>query len=1707
MKLKSVLKFEFWKKRKLIFSLFLILLIILPISFFFFKKEVAASWWNDAWHYRKSIAVNNSSGGTLTDFQVKILTNYDLSGDISNGKIQTDLDDLRFTTNSGEALDYWIEDATNNSVDVWLKIPSLSTGGATIYFYYGNPQAGVYSDGNKVFDFFDDFNIFDETKWEATGNKSVVNGKMTVTTGAVYSKNTVAITPQNKTIEMKAKYLNSAGIINDYSGISISDVQGTSISNSSGDAIAYNMTIDESDYYLNIYGSNGASADYNIINDYILYYQALNTDYIIGYTFQGSSNIKYFSKDLAYNDLGSTTPAGTWNYPFYLWLGGYRGSNSGIQDIDDVEVDWVRVRKYASADPTTGTFGSEEKSQAPVGYWSFDEGYGTTAHDESSFKNNGTINGATWKNESECLAGKCLYFDGTDDYVDLGNSNVTQFDGGNYDFSLSAWIKPNSVSNNDRTVIGRWGSIASDQLWILKIESDNASAKWAYHNVSSGGAEYYSVSSPTPSSMETNKWYHLTGVKSGTVMNLYINGVLVATDNSLNGNIFNGVSNLLLGYGNYSDNFQGFIDEVKIYDYARTANQIKQDYNSGLAGQSSAKGATAAFGSKSDKWLTDGLVGHWKMDESSWNGTVNEVKDASGNNNHGTAQGGAITGAGKFGNGGNFVNSSSQYIYLNNSTNYDLTSSSQMTVSAWVKTPTSIINNFLGIVKRGNPYAQDASDQYALRSANNMFQFSLGNGSSYVSINSPTINVDSWYHLIGVVDSNKAYLYMNGKLVGEQSRPSGSTPVSNFTAIGAMNSNQKYWDGNIDEVRIYNRALSPDEVKKLYEYAPGPVLHLKMDEKNGTTAFDSSGNNNHGTLTNGPIWETGKIGSALGFDGVDDMVTVNDSTSWDIGTGDFTVNTQVMFADNYEGVVFGLDNYTNGIMFYVYQGTTYLWVANDWTSYTWVPDKNKWYHVNILRTGGIVKTYINGLQIGTNATLGGNVNTSQGLRLGYGFTGSANKYLKGKIDNFQLYNYARTQEQILQDMSAQGGSALGGGSSKPQSPILDLNFDEGYGDTAYDKSISKNNGTLNSGTTGGNTTTSAMWSKEGKNSGAMEFDGADDYLSITDNAKLNFGSNDSFSISMWIKTNSNSEDDEILEKQIGIPLYQIVYSSNNFTTGRHRVAFDIRDSSGNYTYVEGTTAVNDNIWHHIVAVRDVTRDKIYIYTDGKSNSATDISTSTLSNATNLRIGGGNSGYFNGLTDEVKIYNYALGEDEVKALYNGGSSMSMGGEVATANNNGTTVAGDATEYCIPGDTAKCDKPIGEWSFDEKSEVTLYDKSGSGNNGTLANGPIWERGKVGGAVKFDGTDDYVSILDNTNSYDLSKTYFTASAWVKLPAIGSEQYIFSRKGSVNRGWSLKISSTGAITVYGYGVANSGHSTFDNVRNNSLYYIYVDGSEKPSAVTVQNAPQAGSGNLYIGAAAPAVGLPTLFSSQYIDEVRIYDYARTPSQIAWDYNRGKPVAHWKMDEGEGTIAHDENVNQNSSTIAGATWQNENICKKGKCLSFDGDNDSMVTSGNIDLSKTDKASIAFWFKYTSVGSVMAELSSNHNSNEAFMVYNSDEFNGTIELVDHCGSTYNSIITTNSHNDNNWHHFVGVIDRSLNSVSENKIYIDGEKANSTMTINYECSGNFGSYPFYLGARGGTTFDYTGSLDDVKIFNYALTPEQVKQDYAGGAVNFK
>ncbi|MCK5109449.1 MAG: DUF2341 domain-containing protein, partial [Methanosarcinales archaeon] len=135
------------------------------------------------WQYQRDITIQENSGEALHDYQVLVA----LDGCDFPGEAQPDGDDIRFTDADGRELSYWIEefDAGSERAKIWVKVPLIPANGeAGITMWYGNPGAESESDGDAVFEFFDDFegNDLDRSKWDLNRGDShiyISNGVLT----------------------------------------------------------------------------------------------------------------------------------------------------------------------------------------------------------------------------------------------------------------------------------------------------------------------------------------------------------------------------------------------------------------------------------------------------------------------------------------------------------------------------------------------------------------------------------------------------------------------------------------------------------------------------------------------------------------------------------------------------------------------------------------------------------------------------------------------------------------------------------------------------------------------------------------------------------------------------------------------------------------------------------------------------------------------------------------------------------------------------------------------------------------------------------------------------------------------------------------------------------------------------------------------------------------------------------------------------------------------------------------------------------------------------------------------------------------------------------------------------------------------------------------------------------------------------------------
>ncbi len=196
------------------------------------------------------------------------------------------------------------------------------------------------------------------------------------------------------------------------------------------------------------------------------------------------------------------------------------------------------------------------------------------------------------------------------------------------------------------------------------------------------------------------------------------------------------------------------------------------------------------------------------------------------------------------------------------------------------------------------------------------------------------------------------------------------------------------------------------------------------------TALDAA-DGNHGTLVGGATFAGGKIGQAFSFDGLGDYVAAADSPAWDLA-GDFAISLRVrfdqikdtMFIHQQSGTVaggfeFDYQTLSGGQLVFALDPTTVG------ISRPWQPAADQWYHLAVTRTGAMYRLYVDGLQLGADATGGAPANVTGQVRIGSwsGMSGTDTSFdIAGRIDELAIHNRALSAAEIQASMA--GGTYI-----------------------------------------------------------------------------------------------------------------------------------------------------------------------------------------------------------------------------------------------------------------------------------------------------------------------------------------------------------------------------------------------------------------------------------------------------------------------------------------------------------------------------------------------------------------------------------------------------------------------------------------------------------------------------------------------------------
>jgi len=404
------------------------------------------------------------------------------------------------------------------------------------------------------------------------------------------------------------------------------------------------------------------------------------------------------------------------------------------------------------------------------------------------------------------------------------------------------------------------------------------------------------------------------------------------------------------------------------------------------------------------------------------------------------------------------------------------------------------------------------------------------------------------------------------------------------------------------------------------------------------------------------------------------------------------------------------------------------------------------------------------------------------------------------------------------------------------------------------------------------------------------------------------------------------------------------------------------------------------------------------------------------------------------------------------------------------------------------------PAAWWKLDETSGTVAADSSIYKHNGTLVNGPTWTpAGETGGGLNFDGSNDYVT-ASNLAVNAVAGGANTVTFWMKWNG-GDSQMPFAWGGNHYNlcllGGNFGI-NTGNNDVLGIPFTSANYANkwvhvavvFPNGApgvNNAK--MYINGMPQP-LTQIQGTPAGKNASSYVFLSGWDTSSQFKFGGT-IDDVRIYD-RELPADVVKSL-AGMPVIYLKLDETSGTVAADSSIyGHNGTLVNGPAWTTSGRVAGG--LNFDGSND-YVTASNLAVNTVAGGvnTVTFWMKWNGANNQMPFAWTGN-----YDVYISG---GSFGINTGNGDLLGIPFTTTNYA-NKWVHVAVVFPNGAPGVNNAKMYINGVQQTLTQIRGTSASKNASSNVFLSGWDTSNQYKFGGTLDEVRIYNYELSTDDVK-----------
>ena len=993
--------------------------------------------------------------------------------------------------------------------------------------------------------------------------------------------------------------------------------------------------------------------------------------------------------------------------------------------------------------------GDEEADPNLIGYWKLD---GDAV--DSAGSNDGTIYGAV---PTTGKINEALDFDGVDDYVDLGNDSSLK---PNLPVTFCTWIKLRSLGTVDAIITT--DDIAS-KYYGITFAKHTSNKIYIIYGDGTGRSSTDRRTKVGTTALNTGTWYHVAAIVKGpTDMELYVNG---ENDGGIysgtGGDVAHSASSAYVGSsGHSSDWFDGAIDEVRIFDRALTAEEIEGMYKVGLAGGEYGSPLFADANSGDYHLLSErgryrATTDEWILDDASSpcidGGEPNvvpseEAMPNGGRINMGAYGGTASASMSEWGLEADFdydgIVANGDVGILSDDWLEELTFSEETTGSAlqfdgvddyvevpytedfqvsvltlmgWVYPTTDLSTNGGTIVTRGEDAITDRSHfGLGVRQADSPWGQGVGvgyetdNDDDYAYSSGWYPPVEEWTHLAAsrAIDGLLT-IYANGEVIGQwQATPTPTSMCQQDLTIGASKDNPSgtvsFFPGLIDEVTIYNRALTDEEIEDIYHCGvvadANLVGYWDFEEGEGQTAGDSSGNGNDGQLGSDPdsdsadpVWVESEVPGAVWH--VDGASGDNSNDGLSRETAFATIQKGVSSAEDCDTVVVWPGVYDGPV--YIVDKAIVVKSADEpavidggfddaVALYSW--EGKKAVLKNFVIKNGFAGVYVyNGRPELANLTI---VDCYTGVEAE---TGAEPNIVSSILwdNDYDLWNCAAQYSFVGGDFDANLVSYW-----KLDGDAVD--------------SAGSNDGTIYGAVPA-----------TGQIGGALSFDGSDDYANCGNDESLNI---ERITISAWINSNvlsgSGNRNKVILMKfQDSLATNESAFGFSQSKGDYSKLGFGFNDGSW-HSWLTANSVMEAG-WMHVAVTYDGVSEPVF-YVNGliETTDGTGVPAPLPTNTTDLTIGAQDatdpSAYFDGIIDDVRIYDRALSAEEIEAMYEAGLAGGELGPLFADANSG--------DYHLLSERGRYRATTDEWILDD---VTSRCIDGGDPNASLG-GEVWPNG---------------------------------------------------------------------------------------------------------------------------------------------------------------------------------------------------------------------------------------------------------------------------------------------------------------------------------------------------------------------------------------------